>query len=294
MPSVDLPSPRGRHGIVLVLNVDGRGQWYCHPFRGFCGHVAHPLACFRGSGRMQAEVAGGVTDVLPGAKPNTERRGRVRVGQADRWNGYGKISVPLPSILKLEEGAGLPERCRDIGSHSATSCLCGFNLNVPNEWPQEEVGFEIMQGDTRNVKVGFNPLVKHRASVWTAATSSHSHFWDSFEVQLQVEAAATEGSKTGRVSLVSCPLMAHPITGTWLLHKTCAQETWRYCHYTTETGYALFTNLGSLPLIPLHAIMRVTKEGHRECVSFNRCRTEHWFPKCTDGFSKRTAATRVR
>lgn len=52
--------------------------------------------------------------------------------------------------------------------------------------------------------------------------------------------------ESGRVSLASCPLMAHPITRTWALHRTCAQETWRYSCYTTETGYALFTNLGSL------------------------------------------------
>lgn len=71
MPTLALPSLQSSHWIVLGLNGDGRGQWYCHPFRGFCGHVAHPLACFLGAlGEcgLQAEVAGGVMDVLASAK----------------------------------------------------------------------------------------------------------------------------------------------------------------------------------------------------------------------------------
>lgn len=81
-----------------------------------------------------------------------------------------------------------------------------------------------------------------------------------------------------RISLASCPLMAHPISGTWALNWTCAQETWRYCSYTTETGYVLFSNLGSLPCPQSPCtIIRATKEGYTERVSFNLFWTSHWW-----------------
>lgn len=73
--------------------------------------------------------------------------------------------------------------------------------------------------------------------------------------------------ESGRVSLASCPLMAHPITRTWALHRTCAQEAWRYCCYTTETGYALFANLGSLscPQPPSHHYKGDERRAQRMC-----------------------------
>lgn len=70
------PNRGHRERIVPLLNPDGRGQWYCHPFRGCRGHVAHPLARFKGAvgkGRPRAAVAGAVTDVHPSAKANTKR-----------------------------------------------------------------------------------------------------------------------------------------------------------------------------------------------------------------------------
>lgn len=73
--------------------------------------------------------------------------------------------------------------------------------------------------------------------------------------------------ESGRVSLASCPLMAYPITRTWALHRTCAQEAWRYCCYTTETGYALFANLGSLscPQTPSHHYEGDERRAQRMC-----------------------------
>lgn len=73
--------------------------------------------------------------------------------------------------------------------------------------------------------------------------------------------------ESGRVSLASCPLMAHPITRTWALHRTCAQEAWTYCCYTTETGYALFANLGSLscPQRPSHHYKGDERRAQRMC-----------------------------
>lgn len=74
---------------------------------------------------------------------------------------------------------------------------------------------------------------------------------DNFEVQLHLAAAAGGGGGEGgsmnqAVSFASCPLMAYLITRTPVLHRTCAQEAWTYFGYTTETGYALLANLGSL------------------------------------------------
>lgn len=79
------PSPWGSHWIVLVPNVDGRGQWYCHPFRGFCGHVAHPLACFVGSGWMQpAGRSSRWWDGCPGECQTKQREVRWGQGGAGR------------------------------------------------------------------------------------------------------------------------------------------------------------------------------------------------------------------
>lgn len=101
------PNRGRRERIVPLLNPDGRGQWYCHPFRGCRGHVAHPLARFKGAvgkGRPRAAVAGAVTDVHPSAKANTRRWVGVRVGPSKGWSGYWEISLPCPCPLLAREG----------------------------------------------------------------------------------------------------------------------------------------------------------------------------------------------
>lgn len=119
-----------------------------------------------------------------------------------------------------------------------------------------------------NDQVSFNFLAKHRVAMLERQSTLHPlglvrHLWSPDPT------CSSSGRKyeSGRVSLASCPLMAHPITRTWALHRTCAQEAWRYCCYTTETGYALFANLGSLscPQPPSHHYKGDERRAQRMC-----------------------------
>lgn len=90
---------------------------------------------------------------------------------------------------------------------------------------------------------------------------------DNFEVQLHLAAAAGRRKyESGRLSFASCPLMAHPITSTPALNRTCAQEAWMYFGYTTETGYALLAHPGSLSCPQPHS-RRFKGDRRKMCAS---------------------------
>ena len=161
------------HGewTVPVLNPNGRGQWYCHLFRGCQGHVAHPLACSRGCGwRQAAGRSGRCCDGCPVECQSKHREARWGQGGAVRrvkW--VWEISVLWPCPLKRGEGEGgcagsAKERCQDIGSHSAASRLWVFEQVAEQLTSEESAVWNNVREKMRSASVSFHFSAKLRGS----------------------------------------------------------------------------------------------------------------------------------
>lgn len=144
---------------------------------------------------------------------------------------------------------------------------CVFSSKVPNEWPQYRVQYDIIQDRKWEMSKSALIFQPNKEAVFEHLNFSSTSTCKNVHSPAPSCSSSSRGRKyeSGRVSLAPCPLMAHPITRTWALHKTCAQEAWRYCCYTTETGYSLFTNLGSCPQPPSYHYKGDERRAQRMC-----------------------------
>lgn len=164
-----------RHGeIVPVLNLCGRGQWYCHPFRGCHEQVTCPSARFRGHVWRQATGSSGrCCEGCPEERQDKTEGGGVGSGWGSKKMGEAGMGR-LVSLYREERGKGRYER---QGVRTLLDCVLH---RVPQQKSVLRMGLNAEQNRRKNAKY----LMQQEAGIrrreqftltWTCSTTLKSN-----------------------------------------------------------------------------------------------------------------------
>lgn len=186
----------------------GWGQWYCHPFRGLWGHVAHPLAFLRGYGWMQpAGRSGRCCDWFPMECQSKHREARWGPGGAEMMVRQDQCAMALRSFKK----EGVRDVTRKALGHRVTFCCVMPWCFQPGHQINE------LRKMAHNMSEEASALKSNKEAVFKQYLTLYPFVGQLWSLAPTWNIRSRRKYESGNICLASRFRMAHPITKTWTL-----------------------------------------------------------------------------